>query len=183
MQVKNKQESEALIRKLDLNRLETYTFTQEEPEELIKYLQDNKGKKFNIRDRYTQMGEFHYNITEEEVKQHAPRYKKYTVYESLHEADKLLVLQGEIELDKEFNLTATLDDRLNIPNREAMKKPKYHLSLNLGERREPNIPGLTEVIDYIVEHKLFNMIVEFSIFKTIVGIHRSNILIWELRNY
>lgn len=59
----------------------------------------------------------------------------------------------------------------------------YMLSLDLKERREPSIPGLTEAIDFIVEHDLFNMYVEISVFGIPVGVNRENIIIWELRNY
>jgi len=57
------------------------------------------------------------------------------------------------------------------------------LSIDLKERREPSIPGLTEAIDFIVKHELFNIYVEISVFEIPVGIKRENIIIWELRNY
>ncbi|HHT97575.1 MAG TPA: hypothetical protein GXZ90_06745, partial [Clostridiales bacterium] len=96
---------------------------------------------------------------------------------------KNLILQGDISLDKQFNLLASLDNTKNISNRQAMTNPRYTVEQSLIERREPSIKGLTKVIDFMVENMLFDVIMEFTLFSEPVGTNKEDIIVWELRNY
>ncbi len=112
------------------------------------------------------------------------KYKRYAVYESLAIADDRLILQGDIEIDRDFIMRASLSDIKGISNRIAMEKPVYNIyNYDLKEKRDPPISGLSKVIDYISQNSLIDMVVEFSLFEIPVGINQENIIIWELRNY
>lgn len=181
--ITNKQESKEAIIRRNLNRIEEVEFNKKNINNLKECLDKTNYSYYNIRDKSSAMGKFLYKLTKEQVIEYSKNYEAFSVFESLCLADKYMVLQGEIFINDNFELMATLDDRKNIPNREAVKHPKYNLSLDLKEKREPFIRGLTEIIDYITKHELFNCYVEFSIFDIPVGIHKENIIIWELRNY
>ncbi|HHT96869.1 MAG TPA: hypothetical protein GXZ90_03115, partial [Clostridiales bacterium] len=125
MNIKNKAESDYTISKLGLNRIADRLYTQDNLIELEEYLNDNKDLVYNIRDKSSAMGKFRYKLTADEVLEIAHTYEKFSVYESLHEVDKNLILQGDISLDKQFNLLASLDNTKNISNRQAMTNPRY----------------------------------------------------------
>lgn len=179
----NKQQSNEEIIKRDLNRIEIKIFNGNEIDLLTMYLEESNHAYYNLRDMSSSMGKFLYKQTKEQILLHSQNYKQFSVYESLCFADEFLVLQGDVFINDQFELIASLDDRKYISNREATKNPKYSLSLDLKELKEPNIKGLTEIINYITKHELFGCYVEFSIFDIPVGIHKENIIIWELRNY
>ena len=183
MRILSKQQSDYTIKKLNLNRVDERILHSNQMDELKKYLSESKSTYFNIRDKSTSMGTFLYKLTKEEIIKESVSYDKYSVYESFYEADKGLVLQGEILIDKKFQLTATLDDKLNISNREAMKYPKYRITADLLNDRDPNIRGLTKVLDYIIVNELFDSVVEFTLFSQPVGTNKEEIIIWEIRNY
>jgi len=183
--IKTKQESDYEIKKLGLNRMLEGRFTQDSLENEVKqFLQDHSYEFYNIRDKSSSMGKFLYKLSADEVSQESKNYKSFAVYESLAEADTKLILQGDIEIDKNFIMRASLSNIKGISNRIAMQNPVYNLyNYDLKENTEPSIRGLSQVIDYISSHELIGMVVEFTLFEIPVGINKENILIWELRNY
>lgn len=183
--IKNKYESDYLIKKIGLNRMSEKIFTENSTlDELKIFLEENIYKYYNIRDKSTSAGKFLYMKTKDEILEASKQYKKYAVYESLAIADDKLILQGDIEIDIDFIMRASLSDVKGISNRVAMQKPIYNIyNYDLKEKREPSIRGLSRVIDYISSHCLIGMIVKFSLFEIEVGINKENIIIWELRNY
>jgi len=169
-------------------------FRNHETERLQRFLKDTKFPYYNMRDKSTPSGKFLYKLTPEEVLEYSKSYEVFSVYESLAEADKMLVLQGDILISNDFSITASLSDIKGISNREAMYKPVYKVWGDLvykpffckGEnpwQKIPDIPGLDTVIDYVCAHELIGTVVEFSLFDVPVGIKRENLIIWELRNY
>lgn len=181
--IKNKAESDYEIKKRDLNRMAEAVFTKDERQKLIGFLSEYNFPYYNMRDKSRPSGQFLYKLTKEEVLLHSRDYEKYSVYESLCVADEKLVLQGDIHINDGFEMLASLDDRKGISLREATKNPKYQIQIDLKEKREPCIKGLTEAIDYIVKHELFNCYVELSVYDIPVGIKKEKILVWEMRNY
>ena len=195
MSVNNKAKSDYLIKKLDLNRMLEGRFKGYETEKLKQFLEENPFPYYNIRDKGASMGRFLYKLTPDEVLKYAPQYESFAVYESLAEADKKLVLQGDILITKDFTIIASLSDEKGISNRQAMNNPKYKIHadmiykpyFNIGEeqlwQRLPNVRGLNTLIDYICSHELIGMVVELSLFEIPVGIKKENIIVWEVRNY
>jgi len=183
MNIKNKAESENMIRRMGLNRVYKDVYSHKDLSKLRIFLDKNKDKLFSLGDMLNAMGDFRYSLTARQVWELSVNYEKFSLYESLHIADKNLIIQGEISLSSKFNLLASLDDTKSISNREAMKNPKYNLKLDLKEVREPSIKGLTKVIDFMVEHMLFGVIMEFTLFSEPVGTNKEEIIVWELRNY
>lgn len=181
--IRNKVESDLEIKKRGLNRMHEEMFTREDTELLKVFLRQHNFSYYNIRDKSDCMGKFLYKITAEDVLLNSKNYDIFSVYESLAAADEKLILQGELMIDVDFVLSACLSDVKRISNRDAMKNPVYIINVDLKEKREPDIAGLRQVIDYVVEHELIGMIVEFSLFGIDVGINKEKILIWELRNY
>lgn len=187
MIIKNKQESDFWISEKNLNRMfEKRCTNKTSLSEIEKYLSMTNFSFYNLRDKSNSAGAFKYKLTKEEViselqKEH---YKEFSVMESLAIADSTLILQGDIEISSDFILKASLSDIQGISNRKAMEEPKYNLfNIDLKTEKEPNIRGLSKVIDYICKNELIGMIVEFSLFGIPVGIKQEPIIIWELRNY
>lgn len=184
MQVKNKTESDFMIKKLGLNRMLEGIFSNNQREELANFLNKHQFPYYNMRDKSKSMGEFLYKLTFEEVVKNSVKYDKFSVYESLADADtNHMILQGDIHIDYGWNMMASLDTHRCISNRIAMQQPQYKILLNLIEDKTPYIQGLNQVLNYIITHELFNVYVEFTYFDIPLGINKENLLIWELRNY
>lgn len=184
MLISSKKQSDDIIKKLDLNRIDGKTFTANEITEAEKYIKTSPYPLFGIRDRKTAMGTFHHGVTPEDAMQKIKGYEVFTVCESLIAADKNhLLLQGEIEVKKNLDVIASLNDEAGTSNRDAMKNPKYKISFNDAMESTPKIIGFNTVLNYIYTHELFDCVVEFGYYDIPVGVKRENIIIWELRNY
>ena len=183
--IRNKYQSDQTIKVLGLNRVaEKIFFKDAAVDELIKFLIQTNYSYYNIREKSNSAGKFKYKLTKSEILEISSDYYNFSVFESLAEADNRLILQGDIEIDKDFIMRASLSTIKNISNRIAMQEPEYNIyNYDLKEQKEPNIKGLSKVIDYVSRHNLIGMVVEFSLYEIPVGINRENIIIWELRNY
>ena len=176
MRINNKLESDCMIKKLNLNRMLEGMFRRGEEEKLAQFLKENPFPYYNIRNKSVAMGQFLYKLTPSEVMEHSREYDCFSVYESLAEADKKLILQGDILIDRNFSITASLSDVKGISNRQAMQNPVYKLNMDLvynpyikfGEdkfwQRLPNIQGLDTLIDFICTNGLIDVVVELSMF-------------------
>lgn len=185
MKISNKSESDAAIKRLALNHIYEYIIDNSIFDLMTWYDKHrNSDKFFNIRDKSKNGGKFLYKLTPSEVLGNIPNKGVFSIYESLWQADQKLILQGDIQLTKDFRLTASLDDRLGISNRIAMQNPHWsYWNHDLLTRPDPNIRGFKDIIAYICQHELFDVIVEFSLYEIPIGMYNEPIIIWELRNY
>ena len=67
--------------------------------------------------------------------------------------------------------------------RDALRDPSFNLSTDIFDKKLNQIPYFDMVYQYIIEHKLQNVIVEFALFDTEVGIKNQNIVVYELRTH
>ena len=186
MKILNKKQSDECIKHLSLNRMNEVILQGEDNEQLINWYFENRNSKklFNIRDKSKNGGKFLYKLTPFEVFANLPKVGTFSVYESLHIADQHLILQGDIEISKDFIMKASLDDRLGISNRIAMQQPKWSFyNYDLRLKPDPTIKGFKDILAYICQHELIGMIIEFSLYEIPVGIFNEPVIIWELRNY
>lgn len=183
MLVRNKQESYLMIKRLNLNITNEVLFTTGQIKEVQDYLDNNPWEYYVIRDKKNISGKYLYKVTKEEVLDHVNDYELFTVAESTYNYEDHRILCGDIQIDSECNVLACIDDDSTKPFRECENNSKYKLDFNLLYDYEPNIRGLRDVIDYVFINKLFDVIVEFSLYDIPVGVNKQNIIIWELRNY
>lgn len=179
MNIRTKAGSDEMITKLGMNKM----LEHKGMKGLEEFLSASGHEYYNIRDKSTAMGNFQYKLTGQEVLEVAPKYLEFSVYESLAEADKGLVLQGEIQIDSGFNMVASLSNLKEISNRKAMELPQITICTNLVEGKMRYVPGLDQVIDFMCENDIIGPIMEFTLYNQPVGVNEEELLIWELRNY
>ena len=69
-------------------------------------------------------------------------------------------------------------------DRDAIKNPNFNFKTDIFDKRLNSIPHFDMIYQYIVSNNLENVIVEFSLFDTGVGIRNEKIIIYEVRtNY
>lgn len=117
------------------------------------------------------------------------------IYHDMHEAEKYLIYQGEIQLFDDYTISAVYCSIAGIKNREACRHKDKILVSNItwdcsaplyehngwfkGWRYKP----LQEIIDYLVHYEIIGPVVEFSYYSKKVGWKNEQIVIWEIRNY
>lgn len=78
----------------------------------------------------------------------------------------------------------TLSDDPTASVRDALSNPTYNLKTNIFDKKLNAIPYFNLIYQYVIEHQLKDIIVEFALFDKKVGIKKEPIIIYELRtNY
>ena len=94
------------------------------------------------------------------------------------------LLVGEIEILSSGEVYATLSVDPSASVRDALKNPTFNYSTDIFDKKLSQIPYFDLIYEYIISHNLQDVIVEFALFDTKVGINNENIVIYELRtNY
>lgn len=181
----NKLQSAELIQKLNLNVLPQKMFKVQGVEEVEGFLEEHPAQFYSIRDNVKSNSK---NRTHKASKQEILEvYKKFdicTVGVSQYNYIQDQVLTGNIIIDDKGNVTIEGTDEKCDSVREAVNNAKYRVCTDIFDKKLKYIHGAYDIIDYILEHNLQNMIVEFSVFNKEIGINQEKILVWELRtNY
>lgn len=177
-----KKQSDSYINRLGLNTLDSLIVSGADSEKISSYIEKTGFEVYNIRDMKTS-GKLMYGVAKEKVVEEATSYEKCRVYESLIKADEKLIMQGDFIITKDYELTYSVSSEKCIPLRVAAYRPMYTGTVDLKERNEPKINGLREIVDYLIEHRIFDKYVEASIFDCCVGKLQQSIIVWEVRNY
>lgn len=182
----NKLESAELVNKLKLNQLPQKMFKVEtNAEDIDTFLRNNPAEFYSIRDGVKSGNP---NRTHKASRDEILNiYKKFDVCAigiSQYNYIDSQVLTGNILIDSNGNITIEGTDEKCDSVRDAVSTAKYHINTDICDKKLKYINGAYEIIDYVLEHNLQDMIVEFSVFDKNIGTNNEKVLIWELRtNY
>ena len=93
------------------------------------------------------------------------------------------ILVGEIEVlsNGEVYTTLSIDPAASV--RDALKNPAFNLKTDIFDKRLNDISNFDAIYKYISQNQLYDVIVEFALFNTEVGIKSENIIVYELRTH
>ena len=184
MIIKNKLESINKINELGLNKFPEQLFKKDELIKVKSFLEQYPAAFYAIRDKSKPGGIFKLSVKYEDVLKEIKEYNLYTInVSSINYCDNQL-LCGEIEIlsNGEVYLTLSTDNRASVRN--AIKNPTFNLKTNIFDKSLNNIPGFDIIYEYISNHHLTDIITEFALFNTSVGIKKERVIVYELRtNY
>jgi len=93
------------------------------------------------------------------------------------------LLVGEIEFLSNGEVYAILSVDPTASVRDALSNPSYNLKTDIFDKKLNNIPHFDLIYQYIVEHDLRDIIVEFALFDKEVGIKKEKVIVYELRTH
>ena len=183
MQIKSKKESSNLIKNLNLNRVPELVLNTYNENEITKFCEANKSNLYILRDLVNPNGSYYFCKTKEEVLKNAINYKgAFSLAISCFAYDNR-ILVGDILITKE-NITITARNDKDANHRNIYENPLINLTTTLEDDRLWSIKGCKEIITYVIDHNLYNIIVEFVVYNKNVGTNNEKVLIVELRtNY
>lgn len=181
MNIKSKKESVRLIKELGLNGV---------PEEIISSYDESKIREFCskypapiyiLRDLYHPNGKYYLCYGVEECLLHAKNYESDFLLGVSVSSYEGKVLLGDILINKEkIVLTARTDK--NSHHRNIYSEPEISLNTDWFDKKLWDIKGASSLIEYLVKHSLYDVIVEFVVYDNNVGIKNDKILIVEFRD-
>ena len=145
---------------------------------------------FNIRDAKGLLGKVIQNIKDileiDDIDFSA--YESIKIYVNLkYYDDNHLVIQGDIKLSNSLKLLATISDVKGKILREVTNNPNLFVTYEIDLVTE-RIMGrysneIKHIVDYLINHNIYNCVVEFTLYDVPCGTNRENIIIWEIRSY
>lgn len=94
------------------------------------------------------------------------------------------LLVGEVEFLSNNEVYATLSVEPSASVRDALSKPDFNIKTDIFDNKLiSSIPHFNIIYNYVIEHDLKDVIVEFAIFNKDVGIKKEKIIVYELRTH
>lgn len=187
MIIRNKSDSLYHLEKLGLNYFPEKVFNPRDEkmlEKINKFLEDNDAERYVLRDVSKFQGRTFFNISKNEVYQNISFYSdKFSIAVSSKNYGKY-VLIGDIYISdtlEDFWFLAS--DNPNYNTRGVLKDPKWNISTDFFDRKIKYVPNIDKIIDYIFEHNLFNVVIEFAVYPERVGKKNEFVAIFELRTH
>ena len=183
MEVRSKLESINKINELGLNRFPEQLFTSNEEESVKKFLHDYPAQYYAIRDRSKALGNFKLKVDYDKVLDEIKGYNLFTINVSSANYIDNQLLAGEIEFLSNGEVYAILSIDPTASVRDAICNPTYNLKTDIFDKQVNKIPHFDIIYQYIMNHNLQNVVVEFAVFDKDVGIKSEKVIVYELRTH
>lgn len=179
----NKLESSELISKLNLNVLPQKMFKVEGGSSVEEFLSTHPAQFYSIRDNVKSNNPNRtHKASKDEIMNIYKKFDVCTVGVSQYNYIEDQVFTGNIVVDSKGNVTLEGTDQKCDSAREAVNNAKFRINTDIFDKKLKYINGAHEIIDYVLEHNLQDMVVEFSVFNKNIGTNNEKVLIWELRS-
>ncbi len=176
MKILNKQDSFNQIKKLGLNRVPEIIASKNDLVKVEEFLNKNPAPVYVIRDVEHAMGKTYFVTTKQDCLEKAKTYASLFSLAVSIKSYPNRVLTGDIYVSGD-NVELTYSLQPDGTHRDLDQS----IYASLDEDRLWNIPGFSDLIKYITDKNLFDIIVEFAVYKNPVGTNKEKVLITELR--
>ena len=183
MLIKNKLESMKKISELGLNKFPEQLFKAGEQEKVKKFLTYYPAKYYAIRDKSKASGIFKLKVSVDDILDEITGYSLFTINVSSANYVENQILVGEIEILSNGEVYAILSVDPTASVRDALRNPTFNFKTDIFDKKLNRIPYFDLIYEYIITHNLQNVIVEFALFNTEVGVKKEKIIVYELRTH
>ena len=183
MIIRNKLDSIKKISELNLNKFPEQLFKENEEEKVKEFLQKYPAKYYAIRDKSKAGGIFKLKVDYNKVLDEIKDYNLFTINVSSANYIDNQLLVGEIEFLSNDEVYAILSLDKGASVRDALSNPTFNLKTDIFDKKLNKIPYFNMIYQYIINHNLKDVIVEFALFDKEVGIKKEKVIIYELRTH
>lgn len=186
LEIKNKKQSVEIMKKLNLNYFPLQVFDKKDLDGIKNFISKNPSQEYVIRTTDDVKGMFFYAENFESIKNLLVFFKKnITLSVSYRPLQKHIVLVGDIKVEKtedEVLVSLTASANKEIDNRKVYDNAQFNFKQEDVKSDELwDINGFAEILEYIIDNNLFDIVVEFSVYDTLVGRNNQNVVISEIR--
>lgn len=184
MIIKNKLQSMNKINELGLNKFPEQLFKRNEEKKVLEFLKNYPAQYYAIRDKSKSGGVFKLKVDFDKVLKEIEDYDLFSINVSSANYVDNQLLVGEVEFLSNNEVYATLSVEPSASVRDALSKPDFNIKTDIFDNKLiSSIPHFNIIYNYVIEHDLKDVIVEFAIFNKHVGIKKEKIIVYELRTH
>ena len=183
--IKDKKDSVAKMKELGLNYFPLEVFGVKDLNGIKKFMEENPAKEYVMRSANKAKGDFCFVANFEEACEKLSMFEDdVTVCVSYNEYKEDIILVGDIIVHKSYgsesiDITARTDTEAT--HRNIYEKTEYNLHVSIEDDKFWDIPGISKIMRYISDHELYNVIVEFAVYSSRIGVEKENVVISEIR--
>lgn len=183
--IKNKKDSIIKMKELKLNYFPLDYFSTEDINGIRAFFEKYTAKEYVLRTINKAKGQYFYVYSFQEAVEKLKNFdKELTISVSYNPYKENIVLVGDIKVHKGYDgetvdLTARTDQ--DATHRNIYENPQYNLHASLEDDKVWRIPGFSKIMRYIIDHELYDVIVEFAVYNCKLGINNENVVVTELR--
>lgn len=181
MKINSKKHSASIISKLNLNRVPEIVCEIYESSVIDVFCDKYIAKKYILRDLETASGKYFFCHNKEECLKLAKEYSGAFSLAVSCFAYENIVLLGEIYLTRDSITIVGSNDR-TAHHRNVYQKAIINSTTTLDDDKIWEVEGVEDVINYVVTHNLYDIIVEYVVYDKPVGVNNEKVLIVELRS-
>lgn len=179
----NKIESARIIKQYKLNVFKEKIFKSHNAKEILKFADENPVKYYCVRSKSKSNAKTHIFVTREMLVDYCKTMGEvFSINPSSTNYQDNQTLSGEIMITSDYKISYSVSNK--ITSAEQFRYfPQYYGNTDIFDKKLNRIPGIDEIVSYILKHKLFNMVVEFSCFDISVGTNHEKTVIYEVRTH
>ena len=181
MKINSKKHSSELIKMLNLNRVPEIVCTQYNKAEIREFCENYVEKTYILRDVVNPSGKYYLCKNVEECVNNALNYEGAFSLAVSCFAYENIVLLGEVLLTKD-NITIVASNDKTTHHRNVYQKATINTTTTLDDKKLWRVKGADQIIKYVAENNLYDVIVEFVVYDKNVGVNNDKVLIVELRS-
>lgn len=182
IKIKNKEHSINLIKNMNLNSMPQSVLTKNNLDAIKKFFEKNKAEEYIVRDIISPMGKYQFVKNYDDCLNYLSTISanKFCISVSFRTIPNRILLGDIFVKDNMVTLNASTSETAN--HRNIYDSHQIMLNCELFDDKLWDVAGFEKLIDYIHKYNLYEVIVEFAIFKNKVGIKKDNVVIIELRS-
>lgn len=182
MKIRNKLESVETIKQKRLNSFPEKIFYKGQQKEVLKFLEEYPAKFYAIRSKeIVGCKDNNFKVLKTDVLKEIKKFNLFSINVSSYNYVSNFILIGDIMISKNNDVWFIGSTNPNYTGKMAEKYPDFNYSTNIFDKNLNLIPGFDLIYEYIINHDLVDIIVEFAIYNCPVGIYNEQIVIFEIR--
>jgi len=181
MKIESKKHSASVIKKLNLNRVPEIVCDVYEASVIESFCDKYVANKYILRDVENPSGKYFICKSKQDCLTYAKEYSGSFSLAISCFAYENIVLLGEVLLIKD-KITIVATNEIGVAHRNVYQKAIINTTTSLYDDAVWAVEGAESLINYIVEHNLYDVIIEFVVYDKPVGVNNNKVLITELRS-
>lgn len=183
MKVRNKLESIEIIKKKKLNTFPEKLFHKGNDKEVLSFFKTYPAKYYAVRSKeIVGCKQNNFKVLKKDVLKESKKFNLFSINVSSYNYVSNFILIGDIMISKNNDVWFIGSMNSNFTGKMAEKYPDFNYSTDIFDKRLNLIPRFDLIYQYIVDHDLEDVIVEFAIYDCPVGIYHEKVVIFELRS-
>lgn len=182
--IKDKKDSVKKMQELGLNYFPMDIFDAKDLNAIKGFFDKYPSSEYILRNPNKPKAKFYFVKSFDEAVKKLKYFDEVNINVSFNPFKEDLLLVGDIKVHKgsftdSVDLTARSDSQAT--QRNIYENPQYNFHTTLDDDKLWDIPGFSKIANYIAEHELYDVIVEFCVYSVKLGAKKDYVVINELR--